>query len=228
MSKTNQKSSLDVMGMHCASCASIIKRTVEKLDGVESCEVNVGTEKAQLSYDPEKVSVSDMNHAIGKLGYSLVEKETAQPAMEMDHPMDHSMHAGHDMMIPISSDKSVKERKLQELKKLEQHIKIVTPFILVSIFVMIWEVGASPFGLWPEMPQLFKDFFHHLLPIFATYTLFVIGVPYLQGVVRFIKYKVANMDTLVGIGTLVAFYYSFFLSAFETQLAPFINTEHTY
>ncbi len=224
MSKVNQKLSLDVVGMHCASCASIIKRKVEKLEGVESCEVNVGTEKAQLSFDPAKVSVSDMNNAISKLGYSLAEKEIAEPPMEMDH----SMHAGHDMMTPISSDKSVKERKLQELKKLEQHIKIVLPFIAISILVMVWEVGASPFNLWPQMPKIVQDFFHHLLPIFATYTLFVIGVPYLQGVLRFIKYRVANMDTLVGIGTLVAFTYSFFLSAFETELAPFINTQHTY
>lgn len=228
MPKTNQKLSLDVMGMHCASCASIIKRKIEKLDGVEACEVNVGTEKAQLSFDPSKVSVSEMNKEISKLGYSLLEKETAQPAMKMDMTMDHSMHAGHDMMTPISSDKSVKERKLQELQNLGKHIKIMIPFIVTSILVMIWEVGASPLGLWPQMPQIVKDFFHHLLPIFATYTVFVIGVPYLQGVLRFMKYRVANMDTLVGIGTLVAFIYSFVLSAFENQLAPYINTDHTY
>lgn len=222
MSRTDQTQSVSVVGIHCASCASIIKRKLEKIDGVESCEVNVGTEKAQLHFDSQKVSVADMNQTIGKLGYSLIEQETSQK------PIDHSLHEGHDMMTPISSDKSVKERKLQELQKLERHIKIVLPFIAVSIFVMVWEVGASPLGLWSQMPQIVKDFFHHLLPIFATYTLFVIGLPYLQGVLRFIKYHVANMDTLVGIGTSVAFIYSFFLSAFETQLAPFINTQHTY
>ncbi|HRN70104.1 MAG TPA: copper-translocating P-type ATPase, partial [Candidatus Woesebacteria bacterium] len=34
------------------------------------------------------------------------------------------------------------------------------------------------------------------------------GRPFINGVVRFIKYRAANMDTLVGIGTLVAYFYS--------------------
>jgi Cu+-exporting ATPase len=223
MSHDKHTQSLDVIGMHCASCASIIKRKLQKLDGVESCEVNYGTEKAKISFDPQKTSVQEMNEKIDKLGYSLVEGEKP-----INHDMDHSMHAGHDMMTPISSDKTVKERKLQELAKLKKHVRIVLPMVFISILVMIWEVGAQPFGLWPMMPDVVNDFFHHLLPVFATYALFVIGMPYLQGVIRFVKYRVANMDTLVGIGTLVAFMYSFVLSAFETQLAPFINTEHTY
>jgi Cu+-exporting ATPase len=217
MSDTQTKS-LHVMGMHCASCAQTIKKKLEKLSGVESCQVNYGTEKAKVSFDSEKVSVAQMNHEIDKLGYTL-----------MDHEhMDHSLHAGHDMMTPLTSDAAVKERKLAELAKLKKHVQIVLPFVATSILVMAWEIGAEPLGLWPKMPEIFMVFFHHLLPIFATYTLFVIGAPYLQGVVRFIKYRSANMDTLVGIGTLVAFFYSFLLSAFETTLAPFLNVEQTY
>lgn len=232
MSEISQTKSLAISGMHCASCANTIKRKLEKMNGVELCEVNYGTEKAKIIFDPNKVSVPQMNSEIGKFGYSLIDGghhgHTMKMDSSMDPNMDHSLHAGHDMMMPISSDQSVKERKLQELKKLEQHIRIVLPFILVSILVMVWDIGAMPLKLWPEMPTVAKDFFHHLLPIFATYTLFVIGIPYLQGLWRFMKYRVANMDTLVGIGTLVAFTYSFIISAFETQLAPFINTTNTY
>jgi Cu2+-exporting ATPase/Cu+-exporting ATPase len=36
------------------------------------------------------------------------------------------------------------------------------------------------------------------------------------------------MDTLIGIGTIAAFLYSFVVSAFEEVLAPFINVQHTY
>ena len=39
-----------VKGMHCASCASIIEKTLKKIDGVESIEVNPGTEKAKISF----------------------------------------------------------------------------------------------------------------------------------------------------------------------------------
>ena len=214
--------SMNVLGMHCASCASVIKRSLQKLDGVESCEVNYGTEKAKVSYDPDKVSVEKMNKEIDKLGYTL-----AATAPSMDD-MDHSMHAGHDMMTPISTDQSVKEHKLKELAKLASHVRIILPMVAVSILVMGWEIGADPLGLWPEMPEILMEFFHHLLPIFATYALFVVGLPYLQGVVRFIKHKVANMDTLVGIGTSVAFLYSFIVTAFEGPLAAFVNTKQNY
>ena len=218
---TDSKKTLPVVGMHCASCAAIIKRKLEKLDGVESCSINYGTEKAQVSFDPHKITVPQMNEEIGKLGYSLVDSEVAPP-------MDHSLHKGHDMATPVSSDKAVKDRKLAELAKLRRHVQIVLPMVAVSVLVMTWEIGANPLGLWPEMPEAIMEFFHHLLPIFATYTLFVIGVPYLEGMVRFFKYRVANMDTLVGIGTSVAFLYSFIVSAFDIVLAPYINTQQNY
>lgn len=214
-----EKKLFPVKGMHCASCASVITRKLEKLEGVESCTVNYATEKAQVSYDPNKVTVSDMNKEIDPLGYTLT---------DTSKDMDHSVHAGHDMMTPLSSDASIKEHKLKELSKLKNHVQIMLPMIGVSIFVMVWEIGAETFGLWDKMPETLMEFFHHLLPIVATYALFVVGVPYLQGIVRFIKYKVANMDTLVGIGTSVAFLYSFVVTAFEKVLAPFVNTQQNY
>ncbi len=209
---------MPVQGMHCASCASVIKRKLEKLDGVSECEVNFGTEKAKISFDSDKVNISQMNNEIEKLGYSL-----------MDHSqMNHSLHEGHDMMTPISSDAKVKEQKLKELSKLKKHVQIVLPMVFISILVMVWEIGAKPFGLWPEIPEILMEFFHHLLPILATYALFVIGVPYLRAVGRFIWHGVANMDTLVGIGTSVAFIYSFIVTAFEGPLASYINTGQNY
>lgn len=226
MPQNNQSISLNVEGMHCASCASTIKRKLEKLDGIETCTVNYGTEKAKVGFDPQKVSISQMNKEVKKLGYTLSSSSEDHPGNHAQ--MSHSLHEGHDMMTPITSDKTVKERKLQELAKLEQHLKVVIPFIAVSFLVMGWELGADPLGLWPKMPELVMEFFHHLLPIFATYTLFVIGVQYLQGMARFVKYRVANMDTLVGIGTLVAFIFSFIVSAFESPLSTYINTQQTY
>lgn len=219
MSNTTHTKSIDVLGMHCASCANTIKRKLSNVDGVESCEVNYGTEKGKITFDTTKTSIADMNKEISTLGYTL-----AVPEKEMNH----SMHEDHDMMTPISSDSSIKAKKLEELQKLKKQILLMMPMIAVSIFVMGWEVGAMPLGLWPEMPHIIAEFFHHLLPIFATYALFVVGLPYLQGVLRFIKHRVANMDTLVGIGTLVAFFYSFILSAFEEPLAPYIDTAHSY
>ncbi|MFA9289322.1 MAG: heavy metal translocating P-type ATPase [Weeksellaceae bacterium] len=208
-----------VKGMHCASCSSIIKRKIGKLQGVESCEVNYATEKAKVSYNPTKVTVDTMNQEIEKLGYSL---DTGHDHATMNHDMsgmDHSAHLGLNQS---------KADKLHELAQLKRHVQIMIPFMLISIFVMAWEIGAMPFRLWPAMPYTLMEFFHHLLPIIATYSLFVVGLPYLQGMLRFIKYREANMDTLIGIGTFAAYVYSFILTAFEEVLAPYMNVAQNY
>src|SRR3989344_3735564 len=77
-------------------------------------------------------------------------------------------------------------------------------------------------------PFVWKEFFHHLLPLMATYVLFVVGKPYLLGFYRFLRYGKANMDTLIGIGTTAAYVYSFAVTAFEETLRPFINVDATY
>ena len=39
-----------IKGMHCASCAGIIEKTLKKAEGVESVEVNYGTETAKVVF----------------------------------------------------------------------------------------------------------------------------------------------------------------------------------
>ena len=48
------------------------------------------------------------------------------------------------------------------------------------------------------------------LMVLATIIMIWMGKPFLKGVINFIKYRVANMDTLIGIGTGVAYIYSLF------------------
>ena len=114
-----------------------------------------------------------------------------------------------------------KEDKLKELNVLKNHMSISLPLATTSLIMMVWET-FFPF------PEIAKTFFHHLLPVMATYMLFVIGLPYVKSIFRFIKYRVANMDTLIGIGTSVAYLYSFVLSAFEGVLAPYLAVDQVY
>jgi Cu2+-exporting ATPase/Cu+-exporting ATPase len=120
-----------------------------------------------------------------------------------------------------------KKEKFAEVADMRSKVISAIPLALVSIFVMAWDILAQ-YKAVPEMSYTISEFFHHLLPIFATYTLFVVGKPYLLGFYRFLRYGKANMDTLIGIGTVAAFLYSFIVTAFEGVLKPFINVEHTY
>ena len=212
-----------VKGMHCASCASIVERTVKKIEGVEDIAVNNGTENAKISFDKDKTSPEDFNKKLEPLGYSLVVPQVHDmknmSAGEMG--MSENEHAEH-----LGLNQTKKE-KLAELAEIKTKVMSAIPLAIISIFVMGWDILAQ-FHLVSVMSYTVSEFFHHLLPIFATYTLFVVGKPYLMGFYRFLRYGKANMDTLIGIGTSVAFLYSFIVTAFEQSLAPYINVTHTY
>jgi P-type Cu+ transporter len=219
---------LHIEGMHCASCASVVAKTLQKIDGVEACDVNMGTEKAKVTFDTHKTNIAAMNKKLDTLGYTLHPMAGHGEHTASNDHVAHDLHEGHDMMSPITSDAEVKEKKLKELEKLRKQLNIIIPFTMLSFAVMLWEIGAEPLGWWLPIPDIAMVFLHHLFPVFATYSLFVVGLPYLKGLMRFIRHGVANMDTLVGMGTLVAFLYSFFISAFEKVLAPYLNVEQTY
>ncbi len=204
-----------IKGMHCASCAGIIEKTFKKVPGVELAQVNYGTETAKVAFDETKTSPDYLSRTIEPLGYSLI-MPTAE-SMSMSE-REHTAHLGLNQS---------KKDKFTELTDMRTKVLSVIPLAIFSAFIMGWDILAEFKVLAPPVDFL-KEFFHHLLPIFATYTLFVVGKPYLLGVYRFLRYGKANMDTLIGIGTSVAFVYSFVLSAFEESLARFVNVEQSY
>jgi len=205
-----------VKGMHCASCSSVIEKAFKKVEGVHSAEVNYGTEKAKVSFDPSKTSSHTLSKHIEPLGYSL---EVPTSAEEMG--MSESEHTAH-----LGLNQSKKE-KLAEVADMRMKVLSSIPIAIFAVFVMGWDILAE-YSVVSAMSYTLKEFFHHLLPILATYILFVVGKPYLLGFYRFLRYGKANMDTLIGIGTVAAFLYSFAVSALEDVLRPFINVEYQY
>lgn len=218
----NHTQTYRVKGMHCASCSAIIEKTFKKTEGVHSAEVNYGTETVKVSFDSTKTDPHRLSSKIEPLGYSLViptKNHHAMSAAEMG--MSESEHAAH-----LGIGQSKKE-KLEEIRALKFKVFSALPLAAISIGVMTWDILAG-FGTIPAMSHTIAEFFHHLLAVMATYALFVVGQPYLLGMYRFFRYGKANMDTLIGLGTAVAFAYSFIVSAFEEALAPYINTTFTY
>lgn len=214
-----------VKGMHCASCASIIEKTFKKTEGVHSAEVNYGTETVKVAFDSAKTNAHSLSEKIEKLGYTL----------DLDDEQLHAMGDQNAEMMGMSEDEHAahlglsqsKKEKLAEVKDMRTKVQYALPLALIAAFVMGWDILAQ-YGLVREMNVVTAEFFHHLLPLFATFTLFVVGKPYLQGLYRFLRYGKANMDTLIGIGTVAAFLYSFAVTAFEETLRPFINVDYQY
>lgn len=61
---------LRIGGMTCAACAARVEKVLGKLPGVESANVNLATEKADIRYDPAQVRLSAIRSAIEKAGYT--------------------------------------------------------------------------------------------------------------------------------------------------------------
>ncbi len=199
-----------VKGMHCASCSSIIERTVGKIEGVEEVSVNNVTEQAKIALSDSSISLEELNEKITPLGYAL-------ESVEINHDM-HAEHLGFG---------STRAEKLKELASMRIEVFSALPIAVLSIFIMSWEI-LGVYNLVTPMSEVTFEFFHHLLPILATFILITLGKPYLIGVYRFFRYGKANMDTLIGLGTSVAFLYSFIISAFEESLAPFLDVHYSF
>ncbi len=60
---------LDLQGMHCASCVGRIERSLKKIAGVEEANVNLATNRARVTYDPALASPVALIAAVEKAGY---------------------------------------------------------------------------------------------------------------------------------------------------------------
>ncbi len=72
-----RKHTLKITGMDCASCAVNIERALQKTTGVASAAVNYASEKAQVEFDPEKISLDEVKVVVKDLGYGAEEASHA-------------------------------------------------------------------------------------------------------------------------------------------------------
>lgn len=60
-----------ISGMSCAACSSSVQRVVSRLDGVESCEVNLITGKMNVGFDETKTGEADFIRVVEKAGFGI-------------------------------------------------------------------------------------------------------------------------------------------------------------
>ncbi|MFO7837623.1 MAG: heavy metal translocating P-type ATPase [Candidatus Thorarchaeota archaeon] len=69
--KKQKKLSINVEGMHCASCVATIEKSLLNEDGVIKASVNLLDEKALVQYDAGKVNRSKLEKAVENTGYKV-------------------------------------------------------------------------------------------------------------------------------------------------------------
>lgn len=189
-----------VHGMHCASCQAIITKKVKALSGVESCDVNFATEKATVHMSSGEVPVEKINEELMPLGYYFMMESHPSSQRSQDEMvgMDHREHLGFAQS---------KQEKLNEMEEQKGRVQFVLPISLFVFVLMMWDILSRLFQFIPN-PPFPMELFNIFSFVLATIVIFWAGQPFLKGVLNFIRYRAANMDSLIGIGTLVAYVYS--------------------
>ncbi|MBS3080261.1 heavy-metal-associated domain-containing protein [Candidatus Pacearchaeota archaeon] len=65
---------LTIEGMHCASCAINIEKSLRKVNGVKEVNISLMTKKGFVEAD-EKVSDVEIKKAVARAGYKVVNIE---------------------------------------------------------------------------------------------------------------------------------------------------------
>lgn len=206
-----------VKGMHCASCAAIITKKLSQTQGIEKVEVNLATEQAKVSFREHDLSDSEINDIVGKFGYKLTSKEDGD-AGTGGIPAEIK---GRD---PDTKAFSEKQEQVKQLKRL---VSFSLPAAMAVFFFMMWDIASTALHSVPHMP-ISMEVFNGLTMILAAIFIFRIGKPFLDGILLFIRHGAANMDTLIGIGTLSAFTYSSLITIFPSFRNMLGLPSHTY
>lgn len=78
------KRTLQIEGMHCASCVSAVEKSLKNRNGVQEASVNLATESAAVSFDEQQITEKDLKEAVEAAGYSVVEEQLQSRTLKIE------------------------------------------------------------------------------------------------------------------------------------------------
>ncbi len=174
-----KRTQLSLSGMHCASCALLIEKSLQDTKGVNSAHVNFAAEKALVDFNESDASEEDLVAAVEKAGYQASVYNSQNAEAETHH--HHEEIAG-------------------QFRKFVASLLLSLPmayFMLLDFFP-----GLPGGGILPPYAGLISL-------ILVTPVQFIIGRQFYQGAWSALRMRTFNMDSLIAIGTSVAYFYSY-------------------
>ena len=205
-----QTERIAIEGMHCANCSALIQKMVSRMDGVESCEVNLAANNGEVSFDPNVTSMPDVIRTIGDLGYgaTVIPKENRAAFDAQRHAREAAQHA-HDLRVFVMS--------------------LVLTCLIMLVCMTPWgmsltmPIATAIFG--PDHTHEQMMFVMNIICLVLTVPIqFYAGLRFYRGAWGALKARSANMDTLVAVGTTIAFVFSLYVTFSPTTagtMAPF-------
>lgn len=174
---------LKIKGMHCASCATTIQKSLKKVSGVTDATVNYAMEQATVTHD-DSVTPHPLLAAVKDAGYQAV------PVVKGSH-MEHGSEMGkmteHEMSM--GSGDHMHHEGYVTFRGLIVAAILSVP-LLINMFVQP-DIGTA-FG---------KPAWEVLIAAVTWYLVVKLGWKFHAGTWNEISHGRANMDTLVTVGT---------------------------
>ena len=181
------ETTLQISGMHCASCAKNIESFLMKTDGVQKVNVNFASGSAVIKYDKTNLDEERFIAMIEKNGYQaeiLDEKSGSENAFEKQFSLQ---------------EKEIKKQKKRFLTAL---VFAIPAFVIGMIF------------MWLKIKIPYNGI---ILFVLATPVQFWIGLDFYRGAWMALKNKTTNMDTLIVLGTTAAYLFSVYNVFFNSN-----------
>jgi Cu+-exporting ATPase len=194
---------LSIQGMTCAACAKRVEKVIGKLEGIDSVSVNLASEKAVLTFDPNKVNIPKVQSAVEKAGFKAVEIKNISP----------------------DSDRIRKQKEIRTLWiKFAVSAIFSLPLLYIAMVPMIKSVHLPfPMGVDPmHFPLAYA-----MSELFLTIPVISVGYKFYTSGFKALAAKSPNMDSLIAIGTTSAVIYSIY-NIFQIVNGNAQAVEHLY
>ena len=180
--------SFPVEGMTCAACVNRITRFLDHVDGVEAASVNLATETATVRFDPGRADIAGLGAAVEAAGYEARTDRATGDAREA---------AIEDVAAERAERDVTTARNLASLRRR----LIVSTALTIPLLL-----GLARMTVAPWLPAFLSDPLVQLA--LATPVQLWAAQPFYAGAWRAFRHGVADMNTLVVVGTSAAYLYS--------------------
>ena len=186
-----EQATFKLEGMSCAACASAVERLINRISGVSKCQVNFSLEEATVRYNPAETTIAIIEAKVAGGGFhaSLIPNE-----------------------IVAAEDREESDRNLanRELQKKVFVAAIASTFLVIGSLPMMTGLSIPFIPMW--LHNVWVQF------ILATPIQFWCGLQFYRNAWKALKQRTATMDTLIALGTSVAYGYSLVISLFPSIL----------
>ncbi len=169
---------LSIGGMTCAACVAHVEKALNSVTGIVNTTVHLATERASVEYFPATADISDLRTAVADAGYSV-----------------------EGMIDDGMSRPDEDARRAARVRSLRIRVIASLTAAVVMMLIMQYQSVSALEDLSPTGVNVF------LLAI-AIPIQFWAGKEFYSGGWGALKHRTSNMNTLIAIGTSVAFAYS--------------------